>query len=77
METGRFEVFVPRSNGWLLRFAALMPRRAAEAIGRLMGTDRLMTEVDEAARRAYEERAAASAGGARAGASHEKTAAGG
>lgn len=61
MEVPRFEVFVPRSNGWLLRFAALMPRRAAEAIGRLMGTDRLMIEVDEGARRAYEERAAASA----------------
>lgn len=58
MEVSRFDVFVPRSNGWLLRFAALMPRPVAEAIGRLMGTDRLMLEVDERERRAYEERVA-------------------
>ena len=35
-----------------------MPRAAAEWVARAMGTDKLMTEVDHAARAAYEERAA-------------------
>ncbi len=60
LELGRFDVFVPRSNAVVTRFAALMPRRAAEAVGRLMGTHKLMFEVDHGVRGAYEERAAAS-----------------
>ena len=62
LEVPRFDVYVPKSNGALLRAAALMPRAAAEAVGRAMGTDKLMTEVDHAARAAYEERAAHSTG---------------
>jgi NAD(P)-dependent dehydrogenase (short-subunit alcohol dehydrogenase family) len=60
LEVPRFDVFVPKSNGALLRAAYLMPRSAAEWVGRAMGTDKLMTEVDHAARAAYEERAAQS-----------------
>jgi short-subunit dehydrogenase len=60
LELGRFDVYVPRSNAVMTRFAALMPRRVNEAIARLMKADKLMFEVDHAARRAYEERAAAS-----------------
>jgi short-subunit dehydrogenase len=60
LELGRFDVFVPRSNAVMTRFAAVMPRRVNEAIGRLMKADKLMFEVDHGARRAYEERAAAS-----------------
>jgi NAD(P)-dependent dehydrogenase (short-subunit alcohol dehydrogenase family) len=62
LEVPRFDVYVPKSNGALLRAASLMPRAAAEAVGRAMGTDKLMTEVDHAARAAYEERAAQSTG---------------
>ncbi|MBS1676950.1 MAG: SDR family oxidoreductase [Actinobacteria bacterium] len=62
LEVPRFDVYVPKSNGALLRAAALMPRAAAEWVGRTMGTDKLMTEVDHAARAAYEERAAHSTG---------------
>lgn len=62
LEVPRFDVFVPRSNGAILRAASLMPRSAAEWVGRAMGTDKLMTEVDHAARAAYEERAAHSTG---------------
>jgi short-subunit dehydrogenase len=58
LEVPRFDVYVPKSNGALLRAASLMPRSAAEWVGRTMGTDKLMTEVDHAARAAYEERAA-------------------
>ena len=60
LEVPRFDVFVPKANGALLRVAALMPRAAAEWLGRTMGTDKLMTEVDHAARAAYEQRAARS-----------------
>jgi len=60
LELGRFDVYVPKSNAVMTRFAALMPRRANEAIARLMKADKLMFEVDHGARQAYEERAAAS-----------------
>jgi short-subunit dehydrogenase len=60
LELGRFDVYVPRSNAVMTRIAAVMPRRLNEAIGRLMKADKLMFEVDHGARRAYEERAAAS-----------------
>jgi NAD(P)-dependent dehydrogenase (short-subunit alcohol dehydrogenase family) len=60
MEVPRFDVFVPRANGGLYKFMNLLPRKAREAMGRAMGVDKLMFEVDHGARRAYEERAAAS-----------------
>jgi NAD(P)-dependent dehydrogenase (short-subunit alcohol dehydrogenase family) len=67
LEVGRYDVFVPRSNAVMTRFNALLPRRASEAIGRLMKADKLMFEVDHAARSAYEQRAAAGEPGAEAG----------
>jgi NAD(P)-dependent dehydrogenase (short-subunit alcohol dehydrogenase family) len=62
MEVPRFDVFVPRANGVLYRVLGLLPRAWREALGRAMGVDKLMIEVDHGARRAYEERAAASKG---------------
>jgi len=61
LELPHFDVYVPKSNGALIRTAGLMPRAAAEWVARTMGTDKLMTEVDHAARAAYEERARKSA----------------
>jgi len=61
MEVPRFDVFVPRENGLIYRLMGLLPRTWREAIARLLKVDRLMFEVDHGARRAYEERAAASA----------------
>jgi short-subunit dehydrogenase len=58
LEVPRFDVWVPRANGGLFKVVALLPRGAREALGRLMRVDKLMTEVDHAARHAYEERAA-------------------
>jgi NAD(P)-dependent dehydrogenase (short-subunit alcohol dehydrogenase family) len=58
LEVGRFDVYVPKSNAIMTRFAAVLPRRVNDAIGRLMKADKLMFEVDYSARRAYEERAA-------------------
>jgi short-subunit dehydrogenase len=60
MEVPRFDVFVPRANGILYKVVSLLPRNAREGLSRLMKVDRLMLEVDHGARRAYEERAAAS-----------------
>lgn len=62
LEAPRFDVFVPKANGALLRAAALMPRSAAEGVARAMGTDKLMTQVDHGARAAYEERVTKSGG---------------
>jgi NADP-dependent 3-hydroxy acid dehydrogenase YdfG len=62
LEVPKFDVYVPKANGALLRAGALMPRAAAEAVSRAMGTDKLMTEVDHTARAAYENRAAQSGG---------------
>jgi NAD(P)-dependent dehydrogenase (short-subunit alcohol dehydrogenase family) len=60
MEVPRFDVFVPKANGAIYKVLGLLPRGAREAMGRLMKIDKLMFEVDHGARRAYEERAAAS-----------------
>jgi NAD(P)-dependent dehydrogenase (short-subunit alcohol dehydrogenase family) len=56
LEVPRFDVFVPRANGVMYKVLSLLPRGAREALGRLMKVDKLMTEVDHGARRAYEER---------------------
>ncbi len=61
LEAPRFDVFVPKANGAIYRILQLLPRGWREALGRAMGVDKLMTEVDHGARRAYEERAASSA----------------
>ncbi len=58
LEVPRFDVWVPRANGALFKFVALLPRGAREALGRFMKVDKLMTEVDHNARQAYESRAA-------------------
>jgi NAD(P)-dependent dehydrogenase (short-subunit alcohol dehydrogenase family) len=60
LEVPRFDVFVPRANGVMYKVLTLLPRGAREGLGRLMKIDKLMFEVDHGARRAYEERAAAS-----------------
>ena len=63
MEVPRFDVFVPRANGALYKILGPLPRAWREWLGRAMGVDKLMIEVDHSARRAYEERAAASKAG--------------
>jgi short-subunit dehydrogenase len=60
LEVPRFDVWVPRANGALFKIVALLPRTWREGLGRLMKVDKLMTEVDHGARRAYEERASQS-----------------
>src|SRR3954452_4956809 len=54
----RFEVYVPRSVGRIKRFLDFMPRSAAEALGRLLDSDKVMARADMAGRAAYERRIA-------------------
>ena len=56
----RFDVFVPKSVGPINRTMYVLPRRAREAIARFLKADRILVDVDEARRAAYEDRAARS-----------------
>jgi NADP-dependent 3-hydroxy acid dehydrogenase YdfG len=56
LQTGRFEVFVPRSVRGMMRLNALMPRKVVEAIARAMKSDRVLADPDHGRRAAYEAR---------------------
>ena len=58
IETNRFDVWVPKSSAGIAVVLNLVPRRGREAIARFMKADKVLAEVDEAKRAAYEERAA-------------------
>lgn len=60
LQTGRFEVWVPRSSQAISTVMTLVPRRGREAIGRFLGADKVLAEPDKGVRAAYEERAARS-----------------
>lgn len=60
LELIKVDVYVPRELRASVVLGTLLPRRAREAVGRFMGVTEIMTEVDPTARRAYEERVAAS-----------------
>ncbi len=53
----RFDVYVPRSVGPLNQFAAVLPRRGREAIVRATKADKVLMDIDQSARAAYELRA--------------------
>lgn len=59
LETTKVDVYVPKQLRASVTMGAVLPRRAREAVGRFMGVDKVMTEVDPQARRAYEERVSA------------------
>ena len=58
LQTGRYDVYVPRSVAGMVRSAALMPRSMAEAIGRVLKGDQVLAHPDHLARVAYETRIA-------------------
>lgn len=58
LQTGRFDVYVPRSLARLVRGSALMPRSLAEAVGRMLKGDQVLARPDRMARAAYEARIA-------------------
>jgi NAD(P)-dependent dehydrogenase (short-subunit alcohol dehydrogenase family) len=60
LQVPRFDVFVPKSVGSINKVMNMLPRAAAEKIGQALDADKVMTQADMDARRAYEERCAAS-----------------
>ena len=60
LEIPRFDVYVPRSTGPLLKVAGILPRRAREALAHVMRADQVAVVVDKSERAAYESRVAAS-----------------
>jgi len=58
LQTGRFEQYVPRYVGALVRGQSVMPRRVVETITRITHADRLLMTSDPTARAAYDARMA-------------------
>jgi NAD(P)-dependent dehydrogenase (short-subunit alcohol dehydrogenase family) len=58
LQFGRFEAYVPKLVGRIGKAMQILPRGAAEAVGRFLEADQVMTKVDTAGRKAYEERVA-------------------
>jgi NAD(P)-dependent dehydrogenase (short-subunit alcohol dehydrogenase family) len=56
VRTGRFEVWVPRGQAVTAKLGDVLPRRAREVVLRRLGVDRIATETDRQARRAYHQR---------------------
>jgi NADP-dependent 3-hydroxy acid dehydrogenase YdfG len=54
----RYDVFVPKSVGALMRLNGLMPRALAEGVTRLLKGDQVLANPDHGARAAYEARMA-------------------
>jgi NAD(P)-dependent dehydrogenase (short-subunit alcohol dehydrogenase family) len=55
LQTGRYEVYIPKRMNATLRLSALLPLRARDAVGKAMGGDTMMRP-DHTVRAAYEER---------------------
>jgi NADP-dependent 3-hydroxy acid dehydrogenase YdfG len=58
IEHERFDVWVPRETGGINKFMQLLPRRGREAVAKLLKADKVLTEIDEQERAAYEKRIA-------------------
>ena len=58
LQTGRFDVYVPKSMNATVRLTAIVPRRVAEAIGRALKGDKVLANPDHNVRAAYESRMA-------------------
>jgi NAD(P)-dependent dehydrogenase (short-subunit alcohol dehydrogenase family) len=56
LQTGRYEVFVPKSVSWLFRLKALVPARLLELVARALKSDQVLANPDHSARAAYEAR---------------------
>jgi NAD(P)-dependent dehydrogenase (short-subunit alcohol dehydrogenase family) len=58
LQTGKFELYVPKSVSAAVRAQALLPRRMVEAFNRWTKADQLLMTADPGARAAYEARMA-------------------
>jgi len=59
LQRNRYEVFVPKSMGPVLRPKGMLPIRAVDALGRLYKSDQVLMQPDRERRAAYEARVAA------------------
>jgi short-subunit dehydrogenase len=60
LRNNTFDVFIPPLAGHIWRAVHVLPRSAAEAVGRAMKADQVLVNPDEKVRSGYEARAAAS-----------------
>jgi len=60
LKVPRFDVYVPRNVAAISAVMGLMPRRGRDAIARVLKADKVLSQRDDAARKAYELRAARS-----------------
>lgn len=71
LQTGRVDVWVPRSVAGLIRSVSLVPRSVADTVTRALKGDRVLVDPDHVERASYEHRTAADAPPARAGSDAE------
>ena len=64
LQTGRVNVYVPRSMAVVALAGAVLPRRAADLVNRFFKADRVLADPDHRARADYERRTAESASAA-------------
>jgi short-subunit dehydrogenase len=62
LERPRFEVYVPPRAKATFRIFAIAPRRLTEALGRALGSEKVLFDYDRTARAAYTERISGNAG---------------
>ncbi len=60
LEHPRFDVFVPRSVAGITKVMGVLPRGGRDAVSRALKADRVLAQVDDKAREAYELRASRS-----------------
>jgi NAD(P)-dependent dehydrogenase (short-subunit alcohol dehydrogenase family) len=58
LQTGRVDVYVPRSVHWLFRAMPVVPRRFADFVVKMTKGDRVLVDPDRVLRSAYEQRTA-------------------
>jgi NAD(P)-dependent dehydrogenase (short-subunit alcohol dehydrogenase family) len=58
LQTGRFEVYVPKSLGPTFRLKALLTTRASDLVARAVGSDKVLLSTDSVKRGAYLQRMA-------------------
>jgi NAD(P)-dependent dehydrogenase (short-subunit alcohol dehydrogenase family) len=56
LQTGQREAYIPRQLGWIVAVEAITPQPAVRRIRRLLGADRMFTQVDALERAAYDAR---------------------
>ena len=56
LQTGKPEAYVPRQLGWMVTLEGITPQPAVRRLRRLLGADRMFTQVDALERAAYDAR---------------------